>query len=370
MPCTCAIRAAWARSRNSRSAMPPSSTIRRAGRPTARRSLTPTTALQASGPSSTSTRARTPWSPPIPIWTDRSAHRGRPTANGSLTARTSRTIWQRRFSFTRSGSGNRRQVTDGMVATLKDPHFDRNRQVPVLHRQHRRRTHHGRHRDVQLQLPGHAQRLRRRSRQESHFAPVARERRGKGGRGRQAEDKSDKKGEDKKAKTPPAVKIDFDNLDQRILALPIPARNYAGLMAGKSGVLFLFGWSCPSRPSSIARWPAAALSRREAAVCTSSSSTNARPSRSCRRDRRQGGACRLADGEKISARCSVQRSADKWFLAGTAAAPKPGEGALKTDDIEVRVDPRAEWKQTCSHEVWAHRAGRLPVRTATSTETT
>lgn len=35
------------------------------------------------------------------------------------------------------------------------------------------------------------------------------------------------------------VAIDFDNISQRILALPIPARSYAGIWAGKTSILFL-----------------------------------------------------------------------------------------------------------------------------------
>ena len=36
-----------------------------------------------------------------------------------------------------------------------------------------------------------------------------------------------------------AVKVDAEGIDQRILALPIPAKNYLGLRSGKDGVLFL-----------------------------------------------------------------------------------------------------------------------------------
>ncbi len=36
-----------------------------------------------------------------------------------------------------------------------------------------------------------------------------------------------------------AVRIDLENISQRILALPIPARNYTSMSAGKTGVLFL-----------------------------------------------------------------------------------------------------------------------------------
>ena len=42
-----------------------------------------------------------------------------------------------------------------------------------------------------------------------------------------------------KEKAPPVVKVDFEKISQRILALPIPARNYMELLPGKEGVLFL-----------------------------------------------------------------------------------------------------------------------------------
>ena len=35
------------------------------------------------------------------------------------------------------------------------------------------------------------------------------------------------------------VTIELDNIGQRILALPIPPKNYIGMVAGKSGVLYL-----------------------------------------------------------------------------------------------------------------------------------
>ena len=35
------------------------------------------------------------------------------------------------------------------------------------------------------------------------------------------------------------MKIDFENINQRILALPIPARNYDSLLAGKTHVMYL-----------------------------------------------------------------------------------------------------------------------------------
>jgi tricorn protease len=52
---------------------------------------------------------------------------------------------------------------------------------------------------------------------------------------------SAKSGEQEKEKEKPAVavKVDFEKISQRILALPIPARNYLELLTGKEGVLFL-----------------------------------------------------------------------------------------------------------------------------------
>ena len=54
-------------------------------------------------------------------------------------------------------------------------------------------------------------------------------------------DADEKKGEKstKENKETPQVKIDFENISQRILALPIPARNYDSMLAGKTHVLYL-----------------------------------------------------------------------------------------------------------------------------------
>ncbi len=53
-----------------------------------------------------------------------------------------------------------------------------------------------------------------------------------------------------------------------------------------------------------------------------------------------------ANGEKM-----LIGQGEKWTIAPAAAAPKPGEGALNVASIQVRVDPKSEWKQMYS-EVW------------------
>src|SRR5439155_26521725 len=63
---------------------------------------------------------------------------------------------------------------------------------------------------------------------------------GKETTGKDQSDKDKEKEKDKeKPREPVKVDIDFENLSQRVLALPIPARNYHGLSAGTTGVLFL-----------------------------------------------------------------------------------------------------------------------------------
>ncbi len=46
-------------------------------------------------------------------------------------------------------------------------------------------------------------------------------------------------GPEKEKEKPPVVKVDFEKIGQRILAMPIPAKNYTELKSGKEGVLFL-----------------------------------------------------------------------------------------------------------------------------------
>src|SRR2546423_6357871 len=40
-----------------------------------------------------------------------------------------------------------------------------------------------------------------------------------------------------------------------------------------------------------------------------------------------------------------------WHIVASDKAAKPGEGALKLDDMQTRIDPRAEWRQMY-REVW------------------
>jgi tricorn protease len=136
-------------------------------------------------------------------------------------------------------------------------------------------------------------------------------------------------------KKPEPVNIDFDNVGQRIVALPIPPRNYVAMGSGKSGILYL----AEQLPLPVAVGPGPApgfiihkfeLEKRK--VDKVLEGVNAFEV--------------SANGEKM-----LYQQANRWFIAATSQPVKPGEGAINIADMEVYVDPRAEWKQMYN-EVW------------------
>jgi tricorn protease len=140
------------------------------------------------------------------------------------------------------------------------------------------------------------------------------------------DDKDAKKDEEVK------VKVDLDNIGQRILALPIPARNYGGLYVGKTGIVFVAEIlpNPEGQGESVATIHKFELKTRK----TEKFAENIRAFVVSR------------NGEK-----ALIREGENWSIVGTAAARKPGEGALKMDQLEMRVDPKAEWAQMY-REVW------------------
>ncbi|MGH9763086.1 MAG: PDZ domain-containing protein, partial [Blastocatellia bacterium] len=131
-------------------------------------------------------------------------------------------------------------------------------------------------------------------------------------------------------KEPPKVTIDFDKIGQRILGLPIPAHSFAGLAAGKAGTLFLLG-IVPSAdgPPGLTLNKFDLEKRKFEKVLDGISSFSL-----------------SFNGEKM-----LYRQGQNWFITSTAQPPKPGEGRIKTDQMEVNVDPIAEWNQMYN-EVW------------------
>lgn len=153
-----------------------------------------------------------------------------------------------------------------------------------------------------------------------------------------AERQKEQEKEKAKPKEPEPVRIDFDGIGQRILALPIPARNYSRLVAGRTGVLFLL--ETPRTPVAAG---AAALPGPPTMVL------HKFELKTRKTDKVDDGiqAFELShNGEKM-----LGRKGEQWTISSATQPAKPGEGLLKLDAMEVRVDPRAEWNQMY-REVW------------------
>ncbi len=150
--------------------------------------------------------------------------------------------------------------------------------------------------------------------------------------------------EDAKAETPkkPGAKpepvmvtIDLEKIGQRIVALPVAARDYQGLMTGKAGTFFLLE-AIPATGTAATPQIGAAVHRFDM-------------------DKRKAekildGVTQFdvsANGEKML----FGQSPGRFTIASTVAPLKPGEGVLNVGEMEVYVDPRAEWKQMY-HEAW------------------
>jgi tricorn protease len=155
-----------------------------------------------------------------------------------------------------------------------------------------------------------------------------------------------------KSKPPEPVKVDFEKIGQRILALPVPARNYTEIIPGKEGVLFIVEGPLvePLRGQTTFTAHRFELKTRKA-------------------DKLLENILAFhvsANGEKL-----LYRQADSpqpgrstpppqtWVIAPLPPAPGPGAGGsgassggglpnaktLNLSTMEVRIEPRAEWNE-------------------------
>jgi tricorn protease len=148
-------------------------------------------------------------------------------------------------------------------------------------------------------------------------------------------DKKDKEDKEKPVK----VTVDLDGIGNRILSLPIPARNYAGIATGTAGVLYLLEGSPVGRssdenggPGIRAVWrftlekrkPETVLSDLDAFVVSQ-------------------------DGAK-----ALYARKDGWTIAPAEdlkpGADNPGK-PLNLGEMQTTIDPRAEWRQMF-YETW------------------
>jgi tricorn protease len=120
-------------------------------------------------------------------------------------------------------------------------------------------------------------------------------------------------------------RIDVEDIQFRILDMPIPAGDLSNLQAGNAGQIY-FIRQIDDKPA-LQRFD---LEKRKPETVLADVP-----------DYRLS-----ADAKKL-----LYRSHDAWFIASTAKEVKAGDGKIATDSIEAKVDPRAEWNEIFT-EAW------------------
>jgi len=146
-----------------------------------------------------------------------------------------------------------------------------------------------------------------------------------GGRGADAADaQRPAPGPDTQAPQAPFT-IDFDGIEHRILAVPAASGQLSSLQAGGPGQIY-YVRSAEGK---------SALHRYE---------LDTRKDETLLPD---------VDGYEISADTKklLYVTSRSWFLVATTAKINPGDGPIAAGDVEVRIDPVAEWKQIFD-EAW------------------
>ncbi len=123
------------------------------------------------------------------------------------------------------------------------------------------------------------------------------------------------------------VKIDFENIDQRILSLNVPERNYSRLSAAGDGMIFYME-SVPNQyGATLHRYN---LSERESVSYLSPVNYYSISS----------------DGNKL-----LYLSRNIWGIVNTKGKPSAGDGRINTGDMQIRHNPKTEWRQIFN-EAW------------------
>jgi tricorn protease len=143
------------------------------------------------------------------------------------------------------------------------------------------------------------------------------------------------------------VSIDFAGIEQRIVALPIPARDYAALVSGKAGQIFLMENVSESlrdgrpRGGILSKFELKTRKVDRLAESVEAFDLSANGEKMLLRLARPGQEPGAVDGGAPA----------QWVIVSATAPLKAGEGVLRLSPMEVKVDPLAEWKQMY-RDVW------------------
>ena len=144
---------------------------------------------------------------------------------------------------------------------------------------------------------------------------------------------------------PKPLKIDLADIERRIVALPLPTANYQALTAGKPGTLYFLqtseGNRFADRTAVLSRFVFDTRKTEKLAEHVDSFDLS-------------------ADGEKmllgllpegVGEASAAGREHPSYVIVPANIPVKAGEGAVSLADLQVRIDPAAEWNQMY-HEVW------------------
>ena len=138
------------------------------------------------------------------------------------------------------------------------------------------------------------------------------------------------------------VRIDAENISQRIVAMPIPPRDYSKLVAGKAGTIFLIEDSPrPGPDQQNTLWRFDLTSRKPEKLMEGANDFTVSF---------DGKKMLYSKGRRETRSGSSAPPRLPRVVKAARAAGKP-ETPLALAKMEVRVDPRAEWKQEYN-EVW------------------
>jgi tricorn protease len=136
-----------------------------------------------------------------------------------------------------------------------------------------------------------------------------------------------------KARPDSVTRVDLSGLGQRILALSIPAGDYGDLTAGPAGTIFF------TEPGGVEAGPGAGARRLQRFALKE---RNATPFL-------EGISSYTLSGDRK--KLLYGASGGRWGIVATDRPAKVGDGAINVAQLEMWVDPRAEWAEIF-HEAW------------------
>jgi tricorn protease len=131
---------------------------------------------------------------------------------------------------------------------------------------------------------------------------------------------------------PPAVRIDQAGIGQRILALRVPPGDYSNLSAGPAGTFFYLEPVTPGGPPSF-RLQKYQLKERTGAPFL------------------EGVRGYTVSEDKKKLLYSASGPGNRWGIVAIDRPAKVGDGLINAAQLEMQVDPRAEWAQIF-RETW------------------